>query len=186
MPLKAVVLPFFEKMELALGAATAAISRSGASSLAELAAIRVPAVLIPYPSATGNHQFHNARAFEASGAARLLEQKSATAEMLADVLWDLIAKPTVRERMQNALAQWHTPQAAERIAEAMLTTLGAQVRTGKPVEMSSATPPGSPTVGPRNGGKPPGLSHGCRLQIGGAFPGRGIISAYDGEAQVTP
>ncbi|HVM49919.1 MAG TPA: undecaprenyldiphospho-muramoylpentapeptide beta-N-acetylglucosaminyltransferase [Candidatus Acidoferrum sp.] len=118
-PLKAVVLPFLEQMELALGAATAAVSRSGASSLAELAAMRLPAVLIPYPSATGNHQFHNARAFEASGAARLLEQKSATGELLADLLWDLIEKPSVREHMQAALAQWHNPEAAERIAQAL-------------------------------------------------------------------
>ena len=118
--LKAVVLPFLERMELALGAATAAISRSGASSLAELAAMRLPAVLVPYPSATGNHQFHNARAFEASGAARLLEQKTATAEMLADAMWDLMERSNVRERMQVALAHWHTPEAAERIAEVIL------------------------------------------------------------------
>ena len=78
--LKAVVHPFFAEMELALGAATAAVCRAGASSLAELAAMRVPAVLVPYPAATDNHQFHNARAFEATGAARLLEQKTATPE----------------------------------------------------------------------------------------------------------
>ncbi len=60
-------------MHLALGAASAAISRAGASSLAELAAMRVPAVLVPYPAATDNHQYYNALAFEKTGAACLLE-----------------------------------------------------------------------------------------------------------------
>jgi UDP-N-acetylglucosamine--N-acetylmuramyl-(pentapeptide) pyrophosphoryl-undecaprenol N-acetylglucosamine transferase len=185
MALKAVVFPFFERMELALGAATAAVSRSGASSLAEFAAMRLPAVLIPYPAATSNHQFHNARAFEGTGAARLLEQKSATAEMLADVLWDLIEKPTVRERMQNALAQWHTPQAAERIAEVMLATLGAQARTGEPAEAFLANSPDLPAGNPRNGSKPSGLSRGCRLQIGEAVLKQGPNFAFGREAQVT-
>jgi UDP-N-acetylglucosamine--N-acetylmuramyl-(pentapeptide) pyrophosphoryl-undecaprenol N-acetylglucosamine transferase len=114
--LKALVHPFFAEMELALGAATAAVSRAGASSLAELAAMHVPAVLIPYPTATDNHQFHNARAFEASGAARLLEQRSATPELLSQLLSDLIEKPSVRESIQDALVQWHAPQAAEQMA----------------------------------------------------------------------
>ncbi len=78
--LKAVVLPFLAEMEFALGAATVAVNRAGASSLAELAAMRVPPVLIPLPTAADNHQFHNARAFEETGAARLLEQGLATPE----------------------------------------------------------------------------------------------------------
>ena len=122
--------PFFAEMELALGAATAAVCRAGASSLAELAAMRVPAVLVPYPAATDNHQFHNARAFEATGAARLLEQKTATPELLVQLLSDLLEKPAVHEKMQNALAQWHAPRAAEQIAEAMLAAVGVGAGEG--------------------------------------------------------
>jgi UDP-N-acetylglucosamine--N-acetylmuramyl-(pentapeptide) pyrophosphoryl-undecaprenol N-acetylglucosamine transferase len=136
--LKALVLPFFDRIELALGAATAAISRAGASSLAELAAMRVPAVLVPYPTAMDNHQFHNARAFEASGAARLLEQQSATPETLAQLLADFIDKTAVREKVQHALAQWHTPEAAQRIADAILESVGVQVRNPQ-AEASPAT-----------------------------------------------
>jgi UDP-N-acetylglucosamine--N-acetylmuramyl-(pentapeptide) pyrophosphoryl-undecaprenol N-acetylglucosamine transferase len=128
--LKAVVRPFFAEMDLALGAATAAVCRAGASSLAEIAAMRVPAVLVPYPAAMDNHQFYNARAFEASGAARLLEQKSATPETLTQLLLDLIEKPAVHERMRHALAQWHTPHSAEQIAEAMLVPAGAEAGRG--------------------------------------------------------
>jgi UDP-N-acetylglucosamine--N-acetylmuramyl-(pentapeptide) pyrophosphoryl-undecaprenol N-acetylglucosamine transferase len=125
---KAVVHPFFADMALALGAATAAISRAGASSLAELAAMRVPAVLIPYPTATDNHQFYNAHAFAITGAARLLEQREGTPEALARGLMDFMADTDARERTRQALSQWHAPQAARQIAEAMLKEAGVEGR----------------------------------------------------------
>ncbi len=117
---KAVVKPFLAEMDLALGAATIAVSRAGASSLAEIAAVRLPSLLVPFPAAADNHQFFNARAFELSGAARLLEQKNATPERVAALLSELIEGPAARAKMQSALAQWHAPKAAEQIAEIML------------------------------------------------------------------
>jgi UDP-N-acetylglucosamine--N-acetylmuramyl-(pentapeptide) pyrophosphoryl-undecaprenol N-acetylglucosamine transferase len=126
--LDAIVHPFFENMELALGAATVAISRAGGSSLAELAAMRVPSLLVPYPAAADNHQYHNAFAFEATGAARLLEQRSATPEILHRLLTDLLQSAFSREKMQTALAQWQAPRAAEQIAEAMLRATETEVR----------------------------------------------------------
>jgi UDP-N-acetylglucosamine--N-acetylmuramyl-(pentapeptide) pyrophosphoryl-undecaprenol N-acetylglucosamine transferase len=125
--LKAVVHPFFAEMELALGAASAAITRAGASSLAELAAMRVPAVLVPSPAATDNHQFENARAFEQSGAAFLLEQKSATPERLAQLLVPLVRDESTREKMQHALALWHAPGAAQQIAQKILEAVAPRV-----------------------------------------------------------
>ena len=163
--LKAVVHPFFSRMELALGAATAAVSRAGASSLAELAAMRVPAVLVPYPAATDNHQFHNARAFEAVGAARLLEEKSASPEMLVQLLADLIEKPAVHERMQEALAQWHAPHAAEQIAEAMLVALGIGAGEGCHSGGRSAVTTPPQILEPRQNSKPSGPSQVSRSQI---------------------
>jgi len=136
--LKAIVHSFLTEMDIALGAATAAISRAGASSLAELAAMRVPAVLVPYPAAMDNHQFHNARAIEAAGAACLLEQESATPELLAQLLSDLVEKPAVREKMQSALTQWHAPQAAEKIAAAMLLAVGFKASQGCSTHRQSA------------------------------------------------
>jgi UDP-N-acetylglucosamine--N-acetylmuramyl-(pentapeptide) pyrophosphoryl-undecaprenol N-acetylglucosamine transferase len=117
---KAVVKPFLAEMDLALGAATIAVSRAGASSLAEIAAVRLPSLLVPYPTAADNHQFYNARAFEATGAARLLEQKNATPEKVAALLCELIEGPAARAKIQAALAQWHAPKAAEQIAEIIL------------------------------------------------------------------
>ncbi len=163
--LRAVVHPFFADMALAMGAATAALCRAGASSLAELAAMRVPAVLVPYPAATDNHQFHNARAFEATGAARLLEQKSATPETLAQLLLELIEKPSVREQMGSALAQWHAPRAAEQIVEAMLVGAGARACEDCCADSALAAPPGSRTADTASRSLPLRLSHAGQMQI---------------------
>ncbi len=123
---KAVVKPFLAEMDLALGAATIAVSRAGASSLAEIAAVRLPSLLVPFPAAADNHQFFNARAFEMSGAARLLEQKYATPERVAALLSELIEGPAARAKMQSALAQWHEPKAAEQIAEIIVQAVARE------------------------------------------------------------
>jgi UDP-N-acetylglucosamine--N-acetylmuramyl-(pentapeptide) pyrophosphoryl-undecaprenol N-acetylglucosamine transferase len=126
--LTARVYPFLAQMDLAMGAATAAISRAGASSLAELAAVRLPSVLVPFPAATDNHQFYNASAFAESGAARLLEQRAAKPEDFAGIFVELMCNQESRRTLQQALAAWYKPQAAEQIAQAMLERL----RSGSP------------------------------------------------------
>jgi UDP-N-acetylglucosamine--N-acetylmuramyl-(pentapeptide) pyrophosphoryl-undecaprenol N-acetylglucosamine transferase len=127
--LTAVVRTFMTEMDLALGAATAAISRAGASSLAELAAMRLPAILLPYPKAVDNHQFFNARAFEQSGAARLLLQPTATAEELGRQLRQIVEDSAARQRMEQALVQWDAPAAADQIATAILKALGKDTQS---------------------------------------------------------
>jgi UDP-N-acetylglucosamine--N-acetylmuramyl-(pentapeptide) pyrophosphoryl-undecaprenol N-acetylglucosamine transferase len=122
---KAVVRPFLSEMEMALGAATAAISRAGASSLAELAAMRLPAILIPYPTATDNHQFHNARALADVGGALLLEQAGATGQNLAAMADPLLRDKQARQLMAAELVRWHSPHAAELIADRILALVTA-------------------------------------------------------------
>ncbi|HTA29588.1 MAG TPA: undecaprenyldiphospho-muramoylpentapeptide beta-N-acetylglucosaminyltransferase, partial [Candidatus Cybelea sp.] len=102
----ALVRAFSDEMPVALAAADVAVSRAGASSLAELASRRVPAVLIPYPSAADNHQYFNALAFAHSRAACMLQQEAATPALLADELLDLL-DASKRSAMQQALAAWH-------------------------------------------------------------------------------
>lgn len=118
--LKAVVKPFLAEMDLALSAATVAVSRAGASSLAEIAAVRLPSLLVPFPAAADNHQYFNALAFQKSGAAKLLEQKHSTPDRVAAVLSELVEDEAARSQMQSALAPWHAPQAATQIAEDIL------------------------------------------------------------------
>ncbi len=118
--MKAVVKPFLAEMEFALGAATVAVSRAGASSLAEIAATRLPSLLVPFPAAADNHQFFNGLAFQKTGAAELLEQKDATPEKIAAILTGLVENDGARARMQSALLRWQSPTAAADIAEAIL------------------------------------------------------------------
>jgi UDP-N-acetylglucosamine--N-acetylmuramyl-(pentapeptide) pyrophosphoryl-undecaprenol N-acetylglucosamine transferase len=138
---RAVVRPFLDEMDLALAAATAAISRAGASSLAELAAMRIPAVLVPYPFAADNHQLHNARAFVDAGAGRLLEQGTAKPEELVWLVLELTGNVVTRSAMTNALARWHSPNAAAAVAGAVLFGAGLQdaVKPSVPARTPSAT-----------------------------------------------
>ncbi|HEX3889624.1 MAG TPA: undecaprenyldiphospho-muramoylpentapeptide beta-N-acetylglucosaminyltransferase [Verrucomicrobiae bacterium] len=124
--LKAIVKPFLAEMDLALGAATACVSRSGASSLAEIATMRLPSLLVPYPTAADNHQYFNALAFDKTGAAKLLEQKNSTPGKVAAILTELVENDLARSEIQNALAQWHAPKAAEQIAENILSAIAQQ------------------------------------------------------------
>lgn len=115
---------FFDRMDLALGAATLAVSRSGASFLAELAAARVPAVLIPYPQAADQHQLHNARAFAESEAAVVCDQARTTPEELVRVVTAIVKDSNRIGRMRSALSRWHTPDSARRISGAILEVIG--------------------------------------------------------------
>jgi UDP-N-acetylglucosamine--N-acetylmuramyl-(pentapeptide) pyrophosphoryl-undecaprenol N-acetylglucosamine transferase len=117
------VHPFLAEMDLALGAVSAVVSRAGASSLAELAAMRLPSLLVPFPQAADNHQFHNAKSFVETGAAKMLEQKDATPEKVCSLLLELVENADAREKMRAALAQWHAPKAASQIAEMILQSV---------------------------------------------------------------
>lgn len=121
--LKAVVLPFLTEMELALGAATVAVSRAGSSSLAEFSAMRLPSILIPYPRAMDNHQYYNARALMNAGAARQMDQRSATYETLVRHATEILENPGIHERMRQALGALCFPNAADEIAERILRVL---------------------------------------------------------------
>jgi UDP-N-acetylglucosamine--N-acetylmuramyl-(pentapeptide) pyrophosphoryl-undecaprenol N-acetylglucosamine transferase len=124
--IRAVVHPFFADMHVALGAASAAISRAGASSLAELAAMELPSVLVPFPAAMDNHQYFNAQALEQTGAARVVEQNQGTPEGLAAKTVELVRDEVVRAKMRAALQGWQAPRAAEQIADSILRAIAAR------------------------------------------------------------
>lgn len=67
------LFPFLNRMELAYAAADLVIARAGAITLAEIAVCKLPAILIPYPFATGDHQMTNASDFSKNGSAVIIE-----------------------------------------------------------------------------------------------------------------
>src|SRR5205814_1273155 len=81
--LQARVEPFLYAMDREMREADLVVSRAGATTLADLAAAGRPSILIPLPTATDDHQRTNAEALVVKGAARMIEQRSLTGELLA-------------------------------------------------------------------------------------------------------
>lgn len=124
----ATVLDYQEDMAAAYGAADLVICRSGASTLAELAAQRAPSVLIPYPHAAADHQTANARVFERGGAAALVPESRLASE-LGGVLGDLLKSAGAKERrdaMSEACGRLGLPP-AEKAAEGFVAALEKMV-----------------------------------------------------------
>lgn len=120
------VRPFLDDMPAQFGRAHLVMSRSGASTVAELAAAGKPALLVPFAAATDQHQRRNAEAIVNAGAAIMLEEHElGDPEKLADTLAGLLTSPERLARMSAAARTQAHPRAAERIAE-MLATLASQ------------------------------------------------------------
>jgi UDP-N-acetylglucosamine--N-acetylmuramyl-(pentapeptide) pyrophosphoryl-undecaprenol N-acetylglucosamine transferase len=110
------VAAFLDDMPRRFEAADLVLARSGASTVAELAAAGKPAVLIPLPTAADDHQRKNAEVMAQAGAARMLLEPDLTPAQLEGTLVDLLAAPEQLQVMaQNARTLAH-PDAAERIA----------------------------------------------------------------------
>src|SRR5581483_2677225 len=106
-------------------AVSVVISRAGATTLAELAAIGRPAVLIPFPGATDDHQRKNARVLADAGAAVLLDQSVLTADRLADAVAELLQDPARLQRMGAAMRGFARPDAAGAIVDRILELASA-------------------------------------------------------------
>jgi UDP-N-acetylglucosamine--N-acetylmuramyl-(pentapeptide) pyrophosphoryl-undecaprenol N-acetylglucosamine transferase len=111
---------FLDDMPERLAEAHLAICRAGASTIAELAAAGRPAILVPYPFATDDHQTANSRALVDAGAAWLMPERSLNAEVLAERLGALFAAPAVLARAAHCAAALAHPDAARRLADLAL------------------------------------------------------------------
>ena len=100
--LSAQVMPFIDDMAAAYAWADLLICRSGAMTLAEIASVGLPAVLVPYPHAVDDHQTSNANRFVRVGAAYLMQERDTTAEQMSALLSKLISKPEQLLAMANA------------------------------------------------------------------------------------
>ncbi|MBM3481884.1 MAG: undecaprenyldiphospho-muramoylpentapeptide beta-N-acetylglucosaminyltransferase [Alphaproteobacteria bacterium] len=117
---------FFDDMAGRLAAAHLVIARSGASTVAELAAAGRPAILVPYPHAMDDHQSANARALERAGAAWLMPQASLTPDRLRSRLELLMAEPHDLAEAAQAARRFAQPDAAGALA----TIVESLLRTG--------------------------------------------------------
>lgn len=97
------IVPYIQDMATVLSAADLVITRGGASTITELSVVGTPSVIVPYPSATSDHQTKNAAAFEAVGACRMIPESELTPERLTDCVQTLRDNPeTLRQMRRNA------------------------------------------------------------------------------------
>jgi len=124
------VRAFFDDVPARLARAHLVIARSGASTVAELAVMGRPAILVPFAAAADDHQTANARALAAAGAAWLVPETAFTPTTFADRLAALMEAPdTLREAAAKAF-QLARPDAAERLADLVIASAGS--REGAP------------------------------------------------------
>jgi UDP-N-acetylglucosamine--N-acetylmuramyl-(pentapeptide) pyrophosphoryl-undecaprenol N-acetylglucosamine transferase len=102
-------------------AADLVIARAGAGTVAELAYVGLPAILIPLPGARGDEQALNARVLGDAGGAIVIEQSDATPERLQTEILTLLEDPDRRARMANAARTVARPDAAARLADELLS-----------------------------------------------------------------
>ena len=108
---------FIEDMPQVFARPDVIVSRSGASTVAELAAAGKAALLIPFPGAADHHQRENARALERVAGARVIEQAELTPGRLVQELLDLLGRPERLTEMERCVRTLARPDAAVRIAD---------------------------------------------------------------------
>jgi UDP-N-acetylglucosamine--N-acetylmuramyl-(pentapeptide) pyrophosphoryl-undecaprenol N-acetylglucosamine transferase len=111
------VRPFIEEVPAALRSSRLVIARAGALTLAELAILGRPAILIPLPTAADDHQSWNAAELGAAGAAIVLDQRRVTSDALARQVSALLADAPRRARMAAAMLGLARPDAARAIVD---------------------------------------------------------------------
>lgn len=117
-------LAFLDRMELAYAVADLVVSRSGATTCAEVTVCGLPALLVPYPYATRRHQEANARALQRAGAAAILMDDALTGPLLAARLSDLLADRAQLASMAERSLAWGRPTAADALADVVLEAGG--------------------------------------------------------------
>ena len=111
------VLAFLEDMPKRFAEADLVLSRSGATTCAELAAAGKASVLVPFARAADDHQRQNARALQAAGASHMIEEKDLSGPTLAQVLRELLDAPERLLAMEEAARGLARPHAAARVAD---------------------------------------------------------------------
>jgi len=134
--LKATAVPFLSDMPEVLGGTDLAICRAGGTTLAELATAGVPAIVVPYPHATDDHQLANARHFAVGGGCVTIDERGAQGRLddrMADMVCFLVANDELRRRMSAAMLELAKPNAADDVAELIWSIASSRSRRAEPI-----------------------------------------------------
>ena len=130
-------VPFDEQLPVALAAADLAICRAGASTVAELSVIGTPAVLVPLPIATNDHQRRNAEELAAAGAARVVADTDFDGERMLAELDQMLGSQRPLRPGRPAGATFGRHDAAQRVAQLVIDHSSAVPGTVVPADRSS-------------------------------------------------
>lgn len=118
------IAPFFADIPRRLSEAQLVISRAGASSVADIAVIGRPAILIPFAAATADHQTANARGLVAAGAAILIPESLLDNTTLAGEVARVLTNPAAALKMANAALTHARPEATDALAAMVMALAG--------------------------------------------------------------
>jgi UDP-N-acetylglucosamine--N-acetylmuramyl-(pentapeptide) pyrophosphoryl-undecaprenol N-acetylglucosamine transferase len=118
--IEAEIAPFFRDLPARMAQAHLVIARSGASTVAELAVLGRPAILVPLPNSLDQDQLANARALEQAGGATVMLQPDLTPEALSGLLAERLAAPAILAAAAAASGAVAVPDAAARLADLVL------------------------------------------------------------------
>ncbi len=115
-----ICLPYTQKMNAALAAADLVVARAGATSIAEITARGLPAIFIPYPFATDDHQRKNAELLVKDGAALMILDKELDGKILLEKIFSLIDNEGLLKSIASKAKKIGKPDAGKLLAEAVL------------------------------------------------------------------
>jgi UDP-N-acetylglucosamine--N-acetylmuramyl-(pentapeptide) pyrophosphoryl-undecaprenol N-acetylglucosamine transferase len=160
--LSAEVTAFIDDMPAAYASAALVIARAGATTVAELAAVGRPSILIPFPLAADDHQRDNAEALERAGAAITIAQSDLEGDRLSNEVTSLLSDTARRTAMAEAARRAGRPEAAAAIVDDLTAWLGG------PTEASHAGSGSGETAKPGDGNDPGGTVR--RSSVPGRVP----------------
>ncbi|MCT4535519.1 undecaprenyldiphospho-muramoylpentapeptide beta-N-acetylglucosaminyltransferase [Halodesulfovibrio sp.] len=117
------VEPFVDDMAAAYASADLVICRAGATTIAELTVAGKPALFIPFPHATHNHQVHNARYLETKGAAVVVEEHELVQKDMNALVTELLQSNETLQSMSDAAKKLGRPEAAANVVSCILDLL---------------------------------------------------------------
>lgn len=118
------VVSYCNEMDSLLAAADFAVARSGAMSVAEFAACSLPALLVPYPFAAGDHQTFNAKALVDAGAATMCADDKLSPKTIVEDIVSLTTDADRRNAMREAAHRMSAPEAADRFVQEAFSLIG--------------------------------------------------------------
>jgi UDP-N-acetylglucosamine--N-acetylmuramyl-(pentapeptide) pyrophosphoryl-undecaprenol N-acetylglucosamine transferase len=135
------IVPFVDRMDLAYAATDLALTRAGAITVAELTATATPAVMVPLPHATADHQAANARAVAAGGGAVVVEDAALDGPAVVAAAAPLLVDPERLAGMAAAMRAQAHPAAAEELAALVVEASGRRTREEFLADVAAAATP---------------------------------------------